>query len=81
MLTKTTFLATGCDHKKYHQRRQKMEGEHKKRMSKVIREWENAEKRYNILKNEDFKQAEQMLSGQYLKHPLELHKHFTRLAS
>jgi len=60
---KILIVKTGCDHKKYHQRREKMETEHKKRMSKVIREWENAEKRYNILKNEDFKQAEQMLGG------------------
>ncbi|KAK3744753.1 hypothetical protein QZH41_013301, partial [Actinostola sp. cb2023] len=53
----------GCDHKKYHRHRQSMEIEHRNRMSNVIKEWENAEKRYNALKNEDPAQAEQMITG------------------
>ena len=40
-----------------------MEIEHRNRMSNVIKEWENAEKRYNALKNEDPAQAEQMITG------------------
>jgi hypothetical protein len=53
----------GCDRKKYHLRRKNMENEHRQRMSRVIKEWEDSEKRYNILKNDDPKQAEQMIKG------------------
>lgn len=53
----------GCDRKKYGVRRQKMEDEHRKRVSTVIKQWEDAEKRYNVIKKDDASQAESMIKG------------------
>lgn len=56
-------ISLGCDRKKFHFKRQKMEDEHRKRVSTVIKQWEDAEKRYNVIKKDDPSQAESMIKG------------------
>jgi len=55
--------SVGCNRKKYHVKRQKMEDNHRKQVSAEIKHWKDAEKQYNIIKKDDPLQAESMIKG------------------
>ncbi|EDO45291.1 predicted protein [Nematostella vectensis] len=53
----------GCNLTKYREERKKLNEQHRVNMKQVIKQWEDAEKRYNILHKDEPKQAEQMMAG------------------
>ena len=56
----------GCDRKKYHDRRDKLEDTHRERVSQLVEQWEEAEKRYKLLKLTDEEQASNSIAGKCL---------------
>ncbi|KAL9964038.1 hypothetical protein ACROYT_G027612 [Oculina patagonica] len=50
--------SVGCDRTKYHERRDKLEETHHGRVQSLIQHWEQAEKRYKLLKAGDQDQAD-----------------------
>ena len=56
----------GCDTKKYHERRDKLEETHEKKVEALIKRWEDAEKRYKLLKSSDEDQAASAIAGECL---------------
>lgn len=59
------FGFLGCDRKKYHDRRNKLDDSHRLKVETLIKKWEEAEKRYNALKSSDGDQAASSMTGEY----------------
>lgn len=54
--------SVGCDRKKYHDLRDKLENTHRGKVKTLIEHWEQAEKRYKLLKASDEDQAASSIS-------------------
>lgn len=65
MLTSKFFWYLGCDRKKYHDRRDKLEETHRQRVEGLVKQWEQAEKRFKLLKVTDENQATASIAGEY----------------
>ena len=59
------FGFLGCDKKKYHDLRNKLDDSHRLKVETLIKKWEEAEKRYNALKSSDGDQAASSMTGEY----------------
>ena len=57
------LTSVGCDKKKYHDLRDKLEDTHRGKVKTLIENWEQAEKRYKLLKASDEDQAASSISG------------------
>jgi len=58
------LTSVGCDRKKYHDLRDKLENTHRGKVKTLIEHWEQAEKRYKLLKASDEDQAASSISGE-----------------
>lgn len=57
------FVFAGCDRKKYQDRRNEMGETHRLKVETLIKKWQDAEKRYNVLKSSDGDQAASSMAG------------------
>ena len=70
-----TFLRVinhlGCDRTKYRDQRDQLEETHRLRVKNMIKHWEDAEKRYNLLKSSDEGQAAAAIESECTERPSE----------
>ena len=66
------LLILGCDAKKYHESRDKLEETHRQRVQELVQQWQQAEKRYKLLKTSDEDQAASSVESECLIGKLEL---------
>ena len=59
----------GCDPKKYHDKRDQMEETHRQKVQDLLQQWQQAEKRYKLLKSGDENQAAGAVAGKFLINP------------
>ena len=59
----------GCDPKKYHDKRDQMEDTHRQKVQDLLQQWQQAEKRYKLLKSGDENQATGAVAGKFLINP------------
>ena len=59
------LVFAGCDRKKYQDRRNEMGETHRLKVETLIKKWQDAEKRYNVLKSSDGDQAASSMAGEY----------------
>lgn len=59
------MTSVGCDKKKYRDLREKLEDTHRGKVQTLIEHWEQAEKRYKLLKASDEDQAASSISGEF----------------
>ena len=55
----------GCDRKKFHDRRDKLDEVHREKVETLIKKWQEAEQRYKLLKASDEDQATNSMTGEY----------------
>lgn len=53
----------GCERSKYHDQKQKQMETHRVRMTELLKQWQQSEQRYLLLKDADINQAQQLISG------------------
>ena len=58
------LTSVGCDRKKYHDLRDKLEDKHRGKVKTLIENWELAEKRYRLMKANDKDQAASSIAGE-----------------
>ena len=58
------LTSAGCDSKKYHDLRDKLEDTRRGKVQTLIEHWEQAEERYRLLKASDEDQAASSISGE-----------------
>lgn len=59
------MFCVGCDKKKYRDLREKLDDTHRGKVQTLIEHWEQAEKRYKLLKASDEDQAASSISGEF----------------
>lgn len=65
LINNVLFTSVGCDIKKYRDLREKVEETHHGKVQILIEHWEQAEKRYKVLKASDEDQAANSISGEF----------------
>ena len=78
MLILALIYCSGCDQSKYYDQKQKQMETHRARMSDLLKQWQQSEQRYHLLKDADLHQAKQFMSGE-LQYPPHIQRSCTRL--
>lgn len=69
LVNNACFFFLGCDPKKYHDKRDQMEDTHRQKVQDLLQQWQQAEKRYKLLKSGDENQATGAVAGKFLINP------------